>query len=257
MTTKLARADSIESRVELEAGPAANNPGPRAVLRQHAPSATRQRTLEANGIDRGAGPVLEAVRRPRALPDRAGGADAREPRRGGNPLAGTRQESQRSVAEHANDHQPWRAGTSAALLGLDRRVFASTRPDSRPSPGSRSRGGPLADKKAAKRRRRENKGSAREGEGRAHRPVAGSAGRGRPERRGRGSTASRTPHRSGRLGGRRHRRQQPTVAVTRCGPASTSRASPSDPDATVPDEVRSCELRQVLGVAGLADDLES
>ena len=58
---KLARADPIESRVEFEAGPAANNPGPRAVLRRHAPSATRQRTLEANGIDRGAGPVLEAV----------------------------------------------------------------------------------------------------------------------------------------------------------------------------------------------------
>ena len=71
MTTKLARADTIESRVEFEAGPAANNPGPRAVLRRHAPSATRQRTLEANGIDRGAGPVLKAVveRRPRALPD--------------------------------------------------------------------------------------------------------------------------------------------------------------------------------------------
>jgi hypothetical protein len=28
------------------------------------------------------------------------------------------------VAEHANDQLPWRAGTSAALLGLDRRVFA-------------------------------------------------------------------------------------------------------------------------------------
>src|SRR5215213_9429949 len=70
MTTKLARAGAIASRVEFEAGPAANNPGPRAVLRQHAPSATRQRTLEANGIDRGAGPVLKAVerRRPRALP---------------------------------------------------------------------------------------------------------------------------------------------------------------------------------------------
>jgi hypothetical protein len=75
MTPKLARADTIESRVEFEAGPAANNPGPRAVLRRHAPSATRQRTLEANGIDRGAGPVREAVveRRPRALSDRAGG----------------------------------------------------------------------------------------------------------------------------------------------------------------------------------------
>jgi hypothetical protein len=59
MTTKLARVDTIESRVEFEAGPAANNPGPRAVLRRHAPSATRQRTLEANGIDRGAGPVLK------------------------------------------------------------------------------------------------------------------------------------------------------------------------------------------------------
>jgi hypothetical protein len=44
--------------VEFEAGPAANNPGLRAVLRRHAPSATRQRTLEANGIDCGAGHVL-------------------------------------------------------------------------------------------------------------------------------------------------------------------------------------------------------
>jgi hypothetical protein len=56
---KLARADPIESRVGFEAGPAANNPGPRAVLRRHAPSATRQRTLAANGIDCGAGPVYE------------------------------------------------------------------------------------------------------------------------------------------------------------------------------------------------------
>jgi hypothetical protein len=64
---KLARADPIRSRVEFEAGPAANNPGLRAVLRRHAPSATRQRTLEANGIDCGAGPVSEAsgVRRER------------------------------------------------------------------------------------------------------------------------------------------------------------------------------------------------
>jgi hypothetical protein len=54
---KLARADPIESKVEFEAGPAANNPGLRAVLRRHAPSAARQRTLEANGIDCGAGPV--------------------------------------------------------------------------------------------------------------------------------------------------------------------------------------------------------
>jgi hypothetical protein len=36
MTTKHARADTFESRVEFEAGPAANNPGPRAVLRRRA-----------------------------------------------------------------------------------------------------------------------------------------------------------------------------------------------------------------------------
>jgi hypothetical protein len=59
---KLARADPIESRVEFEAGPAANNPGLRAVLRRHARGATRQRTLEANGIDCGAGPVSGASR---------------------------------------------------------------------------------------------------------------------------------------------------------------------------------------------------
>jgi hypothetical protein len=54
----LARTDPMRSRVGFEAGPAANNLGPRAVLRRYAPSATRQRTLEANGIDCGAGPVL-------------------------------------------------------------------------------------------------------------------------------------------------------------------------------------------------------
>jgi hypothetical protein len=126
MSTKLARADTIESRVEFEAGPAANNPGPRAVLRRHAPSATRQRTLEANGIDRGAGSVLEqsSSAAPALYPimqERLTHASRVEVE---IPLAGTRQESQRSVAEHANDHLPWRAGTSAALLGLDRRVFA-------------------------------------------------------------------------------------------------------------------------------------
>src|SRR5215204_2755140 len=47
-----------------------------------------------------------------------------------------------------------------------------------------------------------NKGSAREGEGRAHRPVAGSAGRGRPERRGRGSRqAERRTGLDGSVGG--------------------------------------------------------
>jgi hypothetical protein len=29
------------------------------------------------------------------------------------------------VAEHVNDNSPWRAGMSAALLGLDRRVVAA------------------------------------------------------------------------------------------------------------------------------------
>jgi hypothetical protein len=49
----LARAGSIESRLKFEAGPAANIPGLRAVLRQHAPSATRQRTLKARERPRG------------------------------------------------------------------------------------------------------------------------------------------------------------------------------------------------------------
>src|SRR5205823_4390472 len=56
---EFARAAPIRSSVQFEAGPAANNSGPRAVLRRHAPSATRQRTLKANGIDCGAGPVSE------------------------------------------------------------------------------------------------------------------------------------------------------------------------------------------------------
>ena len=151
MTTKLARADTIESRVEFEAGPAANNPGPRAVLRRHAPSATRQRTLEATGSTAGLVPFSKrsssaALVLYPIVPSRS------------NPLAGARQETRRSVAEHANDHLPGvqaRALLYSAPTGASSR--ASTRPDSRPSPGSRSRGGPMADKKAAKRRRRENK----------------------------------------------------------------------------------------------------
>jgi hypothetical protein len=39
-------------------------------------------------------------------------------------LAGTGQETQRSASEHAHDYLPRRAGTSAALLSLDRRVCA-------------------------------------------------------------------------------------------------------------------------------------
>lgn len=50
-------------------------------------------------------------------------------------MAGTRQESVRAAMT-----TPWRAGMSAALLGLDRRVLcASTRSDSRPIP-ARDRG---------------------------------------------------------------------------------------------------------------------
>jgi hypothetical protein len=55
------RAGRFRGVGSVEAGPAANNPGPRAVLRQHAPSATRQRTLEANGIDCGASVLGEAA----------------------------------------------------------------------------------------------------------------------------------------------------------------------------------------------------
>jgi hypothetical protein len=55
------RAGRIRGVGSVEAGPAAHNPGPRAVLRQHAPSATRQRTLEANGIDCGASVLGEAA----------------------------------------------------------------------------------------------------------------------------------------------------------------------------------------------------
>ena len=53
--------------MRFKAGPAANNPGPRAVLRRHALRAQRQRTLEANGIDCGAGPLSKraALRRER------------------------------------------------------------------------------------------------------------------------------------------------------------------------------------------------
>ncbi len=54
------RASRFRGVGSVGAGPAANNPGPRAVLRQHAPSATRQRTLEATGST--AGPVFLARR---------------------------------------------------------------------------------------------------------------------------------------------------------------------------------------------------
>ena len=89
---------------------------------------------------------------------------------------------------------------------------------------ARDRGrSPLAGQEGGEATPPRKQGSAREGEGRAHRPVAGSAGRGYPERRGRGSTRSRTPHRSRRLGRRRHRQRHPTVAVTRFASPSTAR----------------------------------
>ena len=59
------RASRFEGVGSVEAGPAANNPGPRAVLRRHAPSATRQRTLEANGIDCGASGLWSGLRHER------------------------------------------------------------------------------------------------------------------------------------------------------------------------------------------------
>jgi hypothetical protein len=57
------RASRFRGVGSVEAGSAANNLGPRAVLRQHAPSATRQRTLGANGIDCGASVVTPRAER--------------------------------------------------------------------------------------------------------------------------------------------------------------------------------------------------
>src|SRR4051812_35232098 len=52
---KLARADAIESKVEFEAGPAANNPGLRAVLRRYAQARRGNAPLRQTGST--AGPV--------------------------------------------------------------------------------------------------------------------------------------------------------------------------------------------------------
>src|SRR5687768_11671632 len=90
-----------------------------------------------------------------------------------NRLAGTRQEIQRSVAGRANDHLPGvqaRALLYSAPTGASSR--ASTRPESRPSPGSRSRGGPHGRQEGGEASPPRKQGSAREGEGRAHRPIA-------------------------------------------------------------------------------------
>ena len=75
------RASRFRGVGSVEAGPAANNPGPRAVLRQHAPSATRQRTLEANGIDCGASVLGEAAYAASGTA-RAGSAVQSRPREG-------------------------------------------------------------------------------------------------------------------------------------------------------------------------------
>jgi hypothetical protein len=227
MTTKLARADTIESRVEFEAGPAANNPGPRAVLRQHAPSATRQRTLEANGSTAGPVPVLEAVveRRPRVLPDRAGGDDAREPRRCGNPLAGTRQgpsaawpsmrmTNSPGVRERALLTRPRQARLRARRLDrIVGRVRARDREGGFPWQTRRRRS--VAAAKTRKRARRQRP-SAR-ARRRLSRPRL--SGMSRPRIHAMPTAA---PVWTARWG--RHRQQQPTVAVTRFASASTSRA---------------------------------
>ena len=52
--------------MEFEAGPAANNPGLRAVLRRYAPTRDEATHPEANGIDCGAGPTLSGAAAPRA-----------------------------------------------------------------------------------------------------------------------------------------------------------------------------------------------
>ena len=137
-------------------------------------------------------PCSRSGRERRALPGCAGGADAREPHRGGTALEGT--------------------------------VRRSTRPDGRSSRARNHGEVTFGRQEGGKATPPRKQGSAREGEGRAHRPVAGSAGRGCPERRGRGSTPCRTPHWSGRLCGGRHHERPPTVAVTRIASASTARA---------------------------------
>jgi hypothetical protein len=100
----------IRSKVQFGAGPSANNPGPRAVLRRYAPSATRQRTLEANGIDCGAGRVS----------DRSGPSweryGSRPVGRAGRPC-NERRSSQRTANElSAQDHVARQAGRRAVVL---------------------------------------------------------------------------------------------------------------------------------------------
>jgi hypothetical protein len=84
----------------------------------------------------------------------------------------------------------------------------------------------LADKEAAKRRRRENKG-ARE-KAKAERAGPSPAQQAEAVRNVEADDPRHAERRTGlrRFGGRRHRRQ-PTVAVTRFASASTSRAATS------------------------------
>jgi hypothetical protein len=67
---ELASLGPIESRVEFEAGPAANDFGLRAVIRRHAPSATRQHTLWATGSTAGPVAYLGGAATPRAVLER-------------------------------------------------------------------------------------------------------------------------------------------------------------------------------------------
>ena len=53
-----AAADALSGRLVSD-GSVANNPGQRAVVRRRATSATRQRTMRANGIDCGASSLGE------------------------------------------------------------------------------------------------------------------------------------------------------------------------------------------------------
>jgi len=84
----------------------------------------------------------------------------------------------------------------------------------------------LADKKAAKRRRRENK-EVRD-KAKAERTGPSLAQQAEAVRNVEAEDPREAePRTGGRLGGRRHRQQQPTVAVIRSASASTSRAATS------------------------------
>ena len=127
-SSEIARADPTESRVGFQAGPAANNPGPRAVLRRHAPSATRQRTLEANGIDCGAGRASGAER----LTPAQGAARARaRGRRAWRGVSGRRPAgSSATVADAFQKTHPASRGGQARRPSLGRGAWERAPEDS-------------------------------------------------------------------------------------------------------------------------------